>query len=70
MLLQISDPVSCSGALIGAFELLSKRLRLIDDIPLGVSSVQPLDSGIPFSFSFFAGKTSNFPSSLCQICFI
>ncbi|XP_021908004.1 LOW QUALITY PROTEIN: nucleolar protein 6 [Carica papaya] len=46
------DPVSCSGALIGAFELLSKRLRLIDDIPLGVSSVQPLDSAFRFTSVF------------------
>ncbi|WOK92270.1 nucleolar protein 6 isoform X1 [Canna indica] len=38
------DPVSFSGALLGAFELLSKRLRLLEEIPLKVSSVQPLDS--------------------------
>lgn len=29
-----------------AFESLSKRLRDIGDIPLKVSSVQPLDSGM------------------------
>lgn len=39
------DPMAFSGYLIRAFEVLSKRLRLIQDIPLKVSSVQPLDSG-------------------------
>lgn len=39
------DPMAFSGYLIQAFEVLSKRLRLIQDIPLKVSSVQPLDSG-------------------------
>ncbi|KAJ0098047.1 hypothetical protein Patl1_28938 [Pistacia atlantica] len=38
------DPVSLSGGLLEAFEVLSKRLRLIEDIPLKISSVQPLDS--------------------------
>ncbi|XP_078173344.1 nucleolar protein isoform X1 [Carex rostrata] len=37
------DPVSHSGKLMEAFETLSKRLRLLDDIPLKVSTVQPLD---------------------------
>ncbi|KAG1341877.1 putative Nrap protein, expressed [Cocos nucifera] len=37
------DPISFSGGLIRAFEILAKRLRLLDDIPLRISSVQPLD---------------------------
>lgn len=37
------DPISFSGGLLASFEVLSKRLRLIDDIPLRVSSVQPID---------------------------
>lgn len=39
------DPVAFSSALLEAFELLSKRLRLLEDIPLKISSVQPLDPG-------------------------
>lgn len=39
------DPESSSGALLEAFELLSKRLRLLEEIPLRISSVQPLDPG-------------------------
>ena len=39
------DPISFSGSLLEALEVLSKRLRLIQDIPLKVSSVQPLDPG-------------------------
>lgn len=42
----LADPVSHSGKLMEAFETLSKRLRLLDDIPLKVSTVQPLDPGI------------------------
>lgn len=41
-----SDPISSTASLIGAFEILSKRLRLIEDIPLKVSTVQALDSGM------------------------
>lgn len=41
-----SDPISSSGGLLAAFEILSKRLRLIEDIPLKVSTVHALDSGI------------------------
>ncbi|KAI3852889.1 hypothetical protein MKX03_003276 [Papaver bracteatum] len=37
------DSVSFHGNLLAAFEVLSKRLRSIKDIPLSVSSVQPLD---------------------------
>ncbi|XP_042442836.1 nucleolar protein 6-like [Zingiber officinale] len=37
------DPVAFSSVLLEAFELLSKRLRLLEDIPLKISSVQPLD---------------------------
>ncbi|KAJ4851471.1 hypothetical protein Tsubulata_014141 [Turnera subulata] len=43
LLLGVGDPMSFSASLLGAFELLAKRLRLIEDIPLKVSSVQPLD---------------------------
>ncbi|CAB4318037.1 unnamed protein product [Prunus armeniaca] len=40
------------GVLLGAFEILSKQLRLIEDIPLKVSTVQPLDSAFRFSSVF------------------
>lgn len=40
-----SDPVSHAGSLMKAYDDLSKHLRLLDDIPLRISSVQPLDSG-------------------------
>ncbi|XP_027359754.1 nucleolar protein 6 [Abrus precatorius] len=46
------DPVSYSGSLLGAFDVLSKRLRLIEDLPLKVSSVQPLDSAFRFTSVF------------------
>ncbi|ONH96837.1 hypothetical protein PRUPE_7G155300 [Prunus persica] len=46
------DPISSSGSLLGAFEILSKQLRLIEDIPLKVSTVQPLDSAFRFSSVF------------------
>ncbi|XWS45420.1 hypothetical protein CRYUN_Cryun15aG0135300 [Craigia yunnanensis] len=46
------DPVSYSGRLLGTFEELSKRLRSIEDIPLRVSSVQPLDSAFRFTSVF------------------
>ncbi|KAK1324081.1 hypothetical protein QJS10_CPA02g01160 [Acorus calamus] len=39
-----TDPISFSGGLLEAFEVLSKRLRSVEDIPLKISSVQPLDS--------------------------
>ncbi|KAK4262169.1 hypothetical protein QN277_027756 [Acacia crassicarpa] len=38
------DPISYSESLLMAFDVLSKRLRLVPDIPLKVSSVQPLNS--------------------------
>ncbi|VAI29528.1 unnamed protein product [Triticum turgidum subsp. durum] len=38
------DPVSSSGALLEAFDTLAKQLRLLDDVPLKISTVQPLDS--------------------------
>ncbi|CAM0950126.1 unnamed protein product [Alopecurus aequalis] len=38
------DPVSSSGALLEAFDNLAKKLRLLDDVPLKISTVQPLDS--------------------------
>ncbi|PKU81278.1 nucleolar protein 6 [Dendrobium catenatum] len=38
------DPISSSTSLLETFETLSKRLRLLDDIPLRISSVQPLDA--------------------------
>lgn len=37
------DPVLFSRNLFAAFEILSKRLRLLEEIPLKISSVQPLD---------------------------
>jgi hypothetical protein len=40
-----ADPVSSSGALLGAFDNLAKQLRLLDDVPLKISTVQPLHSG-------------------------
>lgn len=48
----VEDPMAFSGYLIRAFEVLSKRLRLIEDIPLKVSSVQPLDSAFRFTSVF------------------
>ncbi|KAL0343289.1 UNVERIFIED_CONTAM: Nucleolar protein 6 [Sesamum angustifolium] len=38
------DPISLSKNLLKAFDDLSKQLRGLDDIPLRISSVQPLDS--------------------------
>ncbi|ESW28940.1 hypothetical protein PHAVU_002G030700 [Phaseolus vulgaris] len=46
------DPISYSGSLLAAFDVLSKRLRLIEDLPLKVSSVQPLDSAFRFTSVF------------------
>lgn len=46
------DPISSSGGLLAAFEILSKRLRLIEDIPLKVSTVHALDSAFRFSSVF------------------
>ncbi|XAR73269.1 hypothetical protein NMG60_11007182 [Bertholletia excelsa] len=46
------DPIAFSASLLEAFELLSKRLRLLKDIPLRVSSVQPLDSAFRFTAVF------------------
>ncbi|KAF0889199.1 hypothetical protein E2562_022458 [Oryza meyeriana var. granulata] len=37
------DPVSSSGALFEAFDSLAKQLRLLDDVPLKISTMQPLD---------------------------
>lgn len=48
----ISDPISFSGSLLGALEVLSKRLRLIQDLPLRVSSVQPIDPAFRFTSVF------------------
>ncbi|RLN30373.1 nucleolar protein 6 isoform X2 [Panicum miliaceum] len=44
LLVDGQDPVSSSGALLEAFDTLSKQLRLLDDVPLRISTVQPLDS--------------------------
>ncbi|XP_010430490.1 PREDICTED: nucleolar protein 6 [Camelina sativa] len=38
------DPISLSGNLLQVYDVFSKCLREIEDIPLKVSSVQPLDS--------------------------
>jgi U3 small nucleolar RNA-associated protein 22 len=40
------DPVSSSGSLLEAFDALAKQLRSLDDIPLKISTVQPLGSGL------------------------
>lgn len=48
----VRDPISFSGSLLEALEVLSKRLRLIQDIPLKVSSVQPLDPAFRFTSVF------------------
>ncbi|XP_047334495.1 nucleolar protein 6 [Impatiens glandulifera] len=37
------DPIAFSASLMEAFDILSKRLRLLSDIPLKITSVQPLD---------------------------
>ncbi|KAJ1264901.1 hypothetical protein BS78_08G037300 [Paspalum vaginatum] len=44
LLVDGQDPVSSSGALFEAFDTLSKQLRILDDVPLKISTVQPLDS--------------------------
>ncbi|KAJ9561979.1 hypothetical protein OSB04_007139 [Centaurea solstitialis] len=43
-LVQDGGDVASDGSLLESFGTLSKRLRLLSDVPLGVSSVQPLDS--------------------------
>ncbi|PSS30826.1 Nucleolar protein [Actinidia chinensis var. chinensis] len=45
-------PIAFSASLLEAFEVLSKRLRLLNDIPLRVSSAQPLDSAFRFTSVF------------------
>ncbi|KMT09405.1 hypothetical protein BVRB_6g128810 isoform B [Beta vulgaris subsp. vulgaris] len=47
-----ADPISSSGGLLEAYEVLAKHLRLLDDIPLRVSSVQPLDSAFRLTSVF------------------
>ncbi|XP_021718015.1 nucleolar protein 6-like [Chenopodium quinoa] len=47
-----ADPISFTGGLLEAYEALAKRLRLLDDIPLKISSVQPLDSAFRFTSVF------------------
>ncbi|XP_052196632.1 uncharacterized protein LOC127803986 isoform X2 [Diospyros lotus] len=46
------DPIAFSASLLEAFEVLSKHLRLLKDIPLRVTSVQPLDSAFRFTSVF------------------
>ncbi|XP_043710808.1 nucleolar protein 6 isoform X3 [Telopea speciosissima] len=48
----VRDPISSSGSLLAAYEALAKCLRALDDIPLRVSSVQPLDSAFRFTCVF------------------
>uniref|UniRef100_A0A6P4ACI0 nucleolar protein 6 isoform X1 n=1 Tax=Ziziphus jujuba TaxID=326968 RepID=A0A6P4ACI0_ZIZJJ len=48
----VGDPISSSGSLLSAFEVLSNHLRLIQDIPLKVFAVQPLDSAFRFTSVF------------------
>ncbi|CAI0432867.1 unnamed protein product [Linum tenue] len=38
------DPVSFFPNLLGTFEVLERRLRSIEDVPLKISHVQPLDT--------------------------
>lgn len=47
-----SDPISFSKSLLKAFDDLSKRLRILDDIPLKISSVQPLASAFRFTSAY------------------
>ncbi|XP_057529291.1 uncharacterized protein LOC130807910 isoform X1 [Amaranthus tricolor] len=47
-----TDPISYTGGLLEAYENLSKCLRTLDDIPLRVSSVQPLDSAFRLTSVF------------------
>ncbi|KAL2497823.1 Nrap protein [Abeliophyllum distichum] len=47
-----TDPISFSVNLLKAFDNLSKHLRLLDDIPLRISSVQPLDSAFRLTSVF------------------
>ncbi|CAD6334060.1 unnamed protein product [Miscanthus lutarioriparius] len=44
LLVDGQDPVSSSGALLEAFDTIAKQLRLLDDVPLKISTVQPLDA--------------------------
>ncbi|KAL3630291.1 hypothetical protein CASFOL_023275 [Castilleja foliolosa] len=46
------DPLSLSKHLLKAYDDLSKLLRLLDDIPLKISSVQPLDSAFRLTSVF------------------
>ncbi|EPS66252.1 hypothetical protein M569_08520, partial [Genlisea aurea] len=46
------DPISLSKNLLKAYDELSKHLRLVDDIPLKISSVQPLDSAFRLTSVF------------------
>ncbi|KAG8383986.1 hypothetical protein BUALT_Bualt04G0070800 [Buddleja alternifolia] len=46
------DPISFSKNLLKAYDDLSKHLRLLDDIPLRISSVQPLDSAFRLTSVF------------------
>lgn len=48
-----ADPVSSSGALFEAFDSLAKKLRLLGDVPLKISTVQPLDPGLTYNFVCF-----------------
>ncbi|KAK9165520.1 hypothetical protein Scep_000711 [Stephania cephalantha] len=48
----VKDSISSSGTLLEAFEALSKCLRKLDDIPLKVISVQPLDSAFRLTSVF------------------
>ncbi|XP_074312667.1 uncharacterized protein LOC141648101 isoform X2 [Silene latifolia] len=66
-----ADPVSLTGDLIKAYETLAKHLRLLDEIPLRVSSVQPLDPAFRFTSVFppephgLAGSRSHNVSATC-----
>lgn len=47
--LSCDTDLASDGSLLESFNTLSKGLRNLKDVPLGISSVQPLDSGL-FSF--------------------
>ncbi|XP_062202451.1 uncharacterized protein LOC133904855 isoform X2 [Phragmites australis] len=55
LLVNGQDPVSSSGALLEAFDALAKQLRLLDDVPLKISTVQPLDSAFRHTSVFPPG---------------
>ncbi|TVU51043.1 hypothetical protein EJB05_02447 [Eragrostis curvula] len=75
LLVNGKDPISSSGALLEAFDSLAKQLRLLDDIPLKISTVQPLDSAFrhtsvfpPEPHPLAYGKNSQRLPNLAKTC--